>query len=223
MLVSGGGGAEVLWHDKQSNWAIIRIGSGKSTLFPVTLKQTGGEQGDNENAASWKYTVTDALSDEELATDVDPTKSPHQWKRPSFGAMTAATFGYAHYDNDDKLVLGWINEVPVLPDWSECCVCKPYTLATWTPSDYATWDLSEYQGDGVATPNRYWRLTNDYSSYVPFQRGCVDKNGKLVGLPNSTSTTTYKYTWHFKLEIGCEDGDVIRYPSGTESASLYNC
>ncbi len=26
-LASGGGGAEVLWHDKQSNWAIIRIGN----------------------------------------------------------------------------------------------------------------------------------------------------------------------------------------------------
>ncbi len=110
-LTSGGGGAEVLWHDQQSNWAIIRIGSGKSTLFPVTLSQTGGEQGDHEKAASWTYTVTDALSDEELATDVDPTASPHQWKRPGLGAMTAATFGYAHYDNDDKLVLGWINEI----------------------------------------------------------------------------------------------------------------
>ncbi len=110
-LTSGGGGAEVLWHDKQSNWAIIRIGSGKSTLFPVTLSQTGGEQGDHEKAASWTYTVTDALSDEELEKNVDPTASPHRWKRPGLGAMSKANFGYAHYDNDDQLVLGWINEV----------------------------------------------------------------------------------------------------------------
>jgi hypothetical protein len=111
ILASGGGGAEVLWHDKQSNWAIIRIGSGKSTLFPVTLSQTGGEQGDHEKVCSWTYTVKDALSDEELETDIDPNESPHEWKRPSLGAMTKASFGYAHYDNDDALVLGWINEV----------------------------------------------------------------------------------------------------------------
>ncbi len=113
-LVSGGGGAEVLWSDDSTNnrWAIIRIGSGKSTLFPVKLEQTGGEQGDHKKAASWEYKVTDAMTDEKLEEDVDPTKSPHQWKRPEVGAISKATFGYAHYDNDDKLVLGWINEVP---------------------------------------------------------------------------------------------------------------
>ncbi len=79
-LVSDGGGAEVLWSDDSTNnrWAIVRIGSGRSTLFPVTLSQTGGEQGDHEKAASWTYSVTDALTDEKLDEDVDPTKSPHQ-------------------------------------------------------------------------------------------------------------------------------------------------
>jgi len=111
-LTSGGSGAEVLWSDEstQNRWALIRIGSGKSTLFPVKLEKTGGEQGDDEEAASWTYKVTDALTDEKLEEDVDPTASPHQWKRPSIGAITAATFGYAHYDKDDKLTLGWINE-----------------------------------------------------------------------------------------------------------------
>ena len=111
-LVSGGH-TEVLWSDDSTNdrWSIIRIGSGKSTLFPVRLEQTYGEQGDNEKGASWVYKVTDAMTDEKLEDDADPTKSPHQWKRPNIGAMTKATFGYAHYDNDDKLVLGWINEV----------------------------------------------------------------------------------------------------------------
>ena len=111
-LASGGSGAEVLWSDEstQNRWSLIRIGSGKSTLFPVKLEKTGGEQGDDEKATSWKYKVTDALTDEKLEEDVDPTASPHQWKRPSIGAMSEATFGYAHYDKDDKLVLGWINE-----------------------------------------------------------------------------------------------------------------
>ena len=118
-LASGGSGAEILWSDNssQQRWAIIRIGSGKSTLFPVKLEKTGGEQGDNEKVASWTYKVTDALTDEKLEEDVDPTKSPHQWKRPKIGAFEAATFGYAHYDKDDKLVLGWINETLQL---SEC-------------------------------------------------------------------------------------------------------
>ncbi len=105
----------------------------------------------------------------------------------------------------------------------ECCGCEPYTLATFTASDYATWDLSEYRGDGVAAPKRYWRLTNNYTGYVPVQRGCVDQNGRLVGLPRATSTTTYKYTWVFRLEIGCKDGSYITFPTGTESSSYYNC
>ena len=111
-LTFGGSGAEILWsaNSLQNNWAIIRIGSGKSTLFPVKLEKTGGEQGDDEKAASWKYKVTDAMTDEKLEENVDPTASPHQWKRPNIGAIAEASFGYAHYDKDDKLVLGWINE-----------------------------------------------------------------------------------------------------------------
>jgi hypothetical protein len=111
-----GGQTEVLWSDSstQNRWAIIRIGSGRSTLFPVKLEKTGGENGDDEKATSWTYKVTDALTDEKLQEEVDPTASPHQWKRPNIGAFTAATFGYAHYDNDNQIVLGWINETPEL-------------------------------------------------------------------------------------------------------------
>ncbi len=134
------------------------------------------------------------------------------------GRITVTKEGKRHVHKDGKLDLTTDNTSK-----GTCCCCKPYTLASFTASDYATWNLSKYQGDGVAAPNRYWRLINNYTSYVPVQRGCVDENGKLVGLPNSTSTTTYKYTWYFYLEIGCRDGNTIRYPTGTESASLYNC
>ncbi|MDR1493991.1 MAG: hypothetical protein LBT05_14915 [Planctomycetaceae bacterium] len=106
-----GGQTEVLWRDASSYWAIIRIGSGRSTLFPATLKRCGGEQGTDKKVASWKYDVVDALTDETLEENVDPTSSPHQWKRPNVGALLEATFGYAHYDKDGKLVLGWINEI----------------------------------------------------------------------------------------------------------------
>ena len=112
--LTSGGHTEVLWSDTSSQWAIIRIGGGRSTVFPVKLEKTGGEAGTNEKATSWKYTVTDFLSDEELGKEVNPTSSPHQWKRPSIGAYSAATFGYAHFDSDGNFVLGWINEVPEL-------------------------------------------------------------------------------------------------------------
>ena len=104
----------------------------------------------------------------------------------------------------------------------ECCECKPYTLATFTTGG-GTWNLTPYQGDGIAKPKRYWRLTNNYTGYVPIRRGCVDANGKLVGLPSSISTTTYKYTWTFRIEIGCKEGNYIKFPTGSENASLYNC
>ena len=104
-----------------------------------------------------------------------------------------------------------------------CCCCQPYTLTTHTTSTTTAWNLSQYQGNGVATPKRYWRLTNQYTSYVPIRRGCVDKNGKLVGLPSSISATAYKYTWVFRLEIGCKVDSYIKFPSGYENASLYHC
>lgn len=105
-----------------------------------------------------------------------------------------------------------------------CCCCKPYLLDSFTTSNSQTWNLSGHQGNGVGKPKRYWRLTSNYSSYVPTKRGCVDENGKLVGLPSSISPTSYKYTWVFRLEIGCKrDDGTIEFPSGTESASLYNC
>ena len=81
---------------------------------PVQLGVAGGEEGDEKNATTWRYNVTHALTGESLADDIDPTASPHQWKRPGIGKMTAATFGYAHYDDSDNLVVGWINETFVL-------------------------------------------------------------------------------------------------------------
>jgi hypothetical protein len=104
----------------------------------------------------------------------------------------------------------------------DCCG-KPKTIATWTASDYATWDLTPYQGDDIGPPGGYWRLTNTYMSYVPERKGCIDANGKLVGLPSSTSTTTYKYTWWFVLEVGCRTKDgKIKWADGTTTAA-FNC
>jgi hypothetical protein len=111
------GGASILWieYGTGPKWALIRIGHGDvSTLFPVELKKSSGEEGDEKKTTTWRYDVTHALTDESLENDVDPTKSPHQWKRPAIGRMTQATFGYAHFNTKDELVVGWINETFVL-------------------------------------------------------------------------------------------------------------
>jgi hypothetical protein len=108
------GSAAILWRAGGAGvqWAIVRLGKRAIPQpFPVTLTQSGGSQGDETTTATWTYDVTDPATDESLATGVDPVSSPHQWQRPGVGQMIPATFGYAHYDKDDELVLGWINEI----------------------------------------------------------------------------------------------------------------
>jgi len=110
------GAAQILWKESgtgYNKWALVRLGNpaGAGTVFPVNLTQVGGSQGTTTAPASWTYDVVDAASGATLATAVNPTASPHKWKRPSAGWMIAATFGYAHYNADAQLVLGWINEV----------------------------------------------------------------------------------------------------------------
>jgi len=108
------GSAEILWRESGTGekWAIVRLGPRQPAVtFAVDLEQVGGTQGDDTTAASWTYDVTDAASGELLASAVDPTAPLHGWQRPSVGQMIAATKGTAHWDNDDELVLDWINEM----------------------------------------------------------------------------------------------------------------
>ena len=112
------GSAGILWRVGGTGvqWAVVRLGKPIPLhVFPVNLSQTGGSQGDESYAASWTYNVYDIESGELLESSVDPTSSPHKWKRPSVGQMIAADFGYAHYEDDgssgEQLVLGWINEM----------------------------------------------------------------------------------------------------------------
>ena len=118
LKVSLQGSATILWRAGGTGvqWAVIRLGQPVPMhVFPVELTQVGGEQGDEENPASWTYDVLDVVTGETLASGVDPVASPHKWQRPSVGQMIAATFGYAHYQPNDagemELVLGWINEM----------------------------------------------------------------------------------------------------------------
>jgi len=92
-------------------WALVRLGGTvEPYVFPVELIQTGGSQGP---PSTWTYSVQDAVYGRAMGTNVDPTASPHQWRRPAAWRMAPATHGYAHWDSYGGFVLGWINEIPV--------------------------------------------------------------------------------------------------------------
>jgi len=112
------GSASILWRAGGTGvqWAVVRLGNASPMhVFPVELSQVGGDAGGESAPASWTYDVRGVESGELLESSVDPTSSPHKWKRPSVGQMIAADFGYAHYEDDgsggEQLVLGWINEM----------------------------------------------------------------------------------------------------------------
>jgi len=118
LKVSMQGSAGILWRAGGTGvqWAVVRLGKPiPMHVFPVDLMQYGGEQGDEENPATWTYDVLDVVTGETLESGIDPVAAPHKWQRPSVGQMIAATFGYAHYQDDGsgnlELVLGWINEM----------------------------------------------------------------------------------------------------------------
>ena len=116
------GSAAILWRAGGTGpqWAVVRL-LGKPAAapglhaFPVGLAQTGGAQGTTAAPASWIYRVTDLETGAELLADADPAAAPHRWRRPALGPVLAATFGYAHWQDDgeggQELALGWINEV----------------------------------------------------------------------------------------------------------------
>ena len=113
------GSASILWRAGGTGvqWAVVRLGNASSMhVFPVELSQVGGDEGGESAPASWTYDVRGVESGALLAEDINPVAAPHQWRRPVTGAMEAATFGYAHFQDDGaggrELVLGWINEAP---------------------------------------------------------------------------------------------------------------
>jgi hypothetical protein len=108
------GSAAILWREGGTGvqWALVRLGILPAvSIFPVNLTQVGGSQGSNQAPATWTYDVTDTVDGETLAGAADPVATPHRWRRPSVGYIIPATFGYAHWNTNGQLVLGWINEV----------------------------------------------------------------------------------------------------------------
>lgn len=114
-LKSGGNGAEVLWSDDsaEDRWAIIRIGSGSSSLFPVVMEKVGGEPGDHENQCDFKYDIYDFPKnggDNPIEKTFDLNGENSRFKRPELGKFKEADFGIALWDGD-KLNIVWCNEV----------------------------------------------------------------------------------------------------------------
>ena len=113
------GSAAILWRAGGTGvqWAVVRLGNAPGLhVFPVELSQVGGSAGGESAPASWTYDVRGVEGGALLAGDINPVAAPHQWRRPAAGPVDAATFGYAHFQDDGEggreLVLGWINEGP---------------------------------------------------------------------------------------------------------------
>jgi len=77
-------------------------------LIPLLFEQTGGEEA---CPAEWTYTVTHAITGEELGTAIDPTEAPHEWRRGPLYPINPATAGVAYFNESGELVILWTNEV----------------------------------------------------------------------------------------------------------------
>lgn len=100
---------------------------------------TSANTGDATTKCAYQYDVSDALTDYKYAgtgtspavAAANPIAGVHQWKRPAYGYMNAATFGYGHLNSTGALVIGWINEIP------EQEACGDDDGSTY---DQGTWD-----------------------------------------------------------------------------------
>lgn len=107
----------------------------------------------------------------------------------------------------------------------ECCACaslecEPAVIASFitnsTDPSRAEWDLREFQGDGIGSPCAVWRLRDVGESHwhdplqpcsgLGYGSGKIDRNGKLVGLPDKF-VTGYSYDGYMVIEQGCPNSD----------------
>jgi len=99
-----------------TQWCYVSIPDAPPSVFPVTMRKTGGSAGDHNTKCSFTYTVK-AFPEEsgapDLETGLDPTSNPSKYQRPEIGRMKEATFGLACFDGDGRLVIAWCNEVMV--------------------------------------------------------------------------------------------------------------
>ena len=99
---------------------------------------------------------------------------------------------------------------------SPCCDCTPYNVATYVTNKAVesrkTWDLTPYQGPGIATSGRIcgkWRI-HERSAGLDYGTGIVLPDGTLLGLPDSF-TSNYSYNGYMALQVGCYDREQQRW------------
>lgn len=80
---------------------------GQQLLIPVDLSSDGGSAGTASTAPTFTYTVTHAISDEQITTGASPT-----WAR-RVGKFVAATHGLGYFDNGSFILL-MCDEVPAV-------------------------------------------------------------------------------------------------------------
>ena len=111
------GAASILWKELGTGlkWSIIRFGGNDpftARTFPVKLELSTLGNGSATTPTTHRYDVLDAETDELLESDINPSSSPHQWRRSAIGRYATGTSGLAYYDLSDNLVVTWTNEVP---------------------------------------------------------------------------------------------------------------
>ena len=85
---------------------------------------------------------------------------------------------------------------------SDSCDYQTTVIARYTTNrDNPIWDLTPYQRAGVGKPNTFWRLW-ERSGELEYNRGEIDANGTLVGLP-SQFVSEYYYDGFMELQQGC--------------------
>lgn len=91
-----------------------------------------------------------------------------------------------------------------------CCCdkCQPKVIASKvTNAENPVWDLTPYQGPDMAPPGSFWRIIEVGFcfpwSYPWYGAGCVDEEGRLVGLPDEF-VSEYSYNGYLQLQIGCD-------------------
>lgn len=85
----------------------------RGVVFAVRLVWVGGIDGTTTAPASWTYDIAEPEGTRIYSAGANPGASPHKWKRPNIGKMAKADFGLAYYNSTGRVILTWINEVPI--------------------------------------------------------------------------------------------------------------
>lgn len=117
LTVNAAGSARIIHRESGTGaqWGLVSLGNpaggSSSEIFAIGMQRTGGTGGGATSQASYTYTITRAIGGESLGTSINPSSSPHKWRRPSRGQLNQATYGIAHYDANGHLSILWCNEV----------------------------------------------------------------------------------------------------------------